>query len=176
MTFHDAVSEGNTRDKGSVLFNLFVLEELGRDHGTDKNLGLVVGLQGRRHLLILNDFNDLSLGRLWILLDVLACPVNGKFEGTRVVNASLRSHRQVVVAAKAVILLLTKNGVLEIILVAIFVVFLVLLFILVFVLLLILILVFVLLFGLFVVDAIATVFVLLFLVALFILNTRTNDE
>jgi hypothetical protein len=172
MTFHDAVSEGNARDKGSVLFNLLVLEELGRDHGTDKNLGLVMRLQSRRHLLILNDFNDFLLGGLWILLNVLACPVNGKFQGTRVVNASFRSYRQVVVAAKAVILLLSKNGVLEIILVAIFIVFLVLLFVLVFVLLFLF--VFVLLLGLFVV--VATVFVLFLLVALFILNTRTNDE
>jgi hypothetical protein len=174
MTFHDAISEGNARDKGSVLFNLLVLEELGRDHGTDKNLGLVVGLQGRRHLLVLNDFNDFSLGRLWILLDELACPINGKLEGTRVVNASLRSYRQVVVTAKAVILLLSKNGVLEIVLVTIFIVFLVLLFVLVFVLFLIL--VFVLLLGLFVISAIATVFVLFLLFTLFILNTRTNDE
>mmetsp|Transcript_11509 Transcript_11509/g.19146 ORF Transcript_11509/g.19146 Transcript_11509/m.19146 type:complete len:319 (+) Transcript_11509:56-1012(+) len=142
MTFHNGIGVGNGRDGRSELLDLLVLEELRSENRLDNNVNLIVGFESGSHLLVVDELSEIASRSVGVCRDPLLGGLHSKFQGAGIVNSNLRVDRGLIVSIvlKAVIVLLAKHGILEIVVftffsstvLILFVLLLVLLFLLVF--------------------------------------------
>mmetsp|Transcript_22702 Transcript_22702/g.53631 ORF Transcript_22702/g.53631 Transcript_22702/m.53631 type:complete len:220 (+) Transcript_22702:210-869(+) len=116
MALDDLVAVNNLGNDRSVFLDLLVLEKLGCDGGTDKDLDLVVGLERGRHLLVGDHLGNITGRSIRILGKILAGALDGKFHCTFVVDTSLGSNLVVLrVDSKVAVFFLAEHRLLEVV-------------------------------------------------------------
>lgn len=78
MAFHDILPLGDLGNRGSILLDLLVLEEVGREGGADIDMDLVLGLESGGHLLVDDLFGNGGGGGVGILGEELLGGFHGE--------------------------------------------------------------------------------------------------
>jgi hypothetical protein len=121
MTFHDSVRVGDPRDDRSILFNLLVLVEVGRESSENEDSNLVMRLESRSHLLVGDILDELVVCGISVLLDERLRGVNSKLESTIIVDnfGGIRAIIFIVIFIKFIVFLARKS-ILDVVLVSVF--------------------------------------------------------